>query len=155
MTRPEKRIEIAFLIGCAICPLLSSEPKLGTACVAPNSPKPPTRISPGGEYNPKTLSVKIDSGRLLPWPHSESVLIGNLDLDQRHVVTLTSDGKIIQSFWFRFSEYKSNDLCVAFDGYQGVQLQERQGPPGASANNAVTGKYTTGTAIRPPNPVAA
>jgi hypothetical protein len=126
MTRPIKRIGIAFLIGCAICPLLLSEPRFGTVCVAPNSAKRPTTISPGGEYNPKTLSLKIDRGRLLLWPHSESVLIGNLDLDQRHLVTLTSDGKIVQSFWFRFSEYKSNDLCVAFDGYQGVQLQERQ-----------------------------
>jgi hypothetical protein len=109
--------------------LLPSEPKLGTVCVAPNSTKPPTRISPGGAYNPKALSVKIDSGRLILWPRAESVLIGNLDLEQRHLVKVTSDGKIIQSFWFRFSEYKSNDLCVAFDGYQGVQLQERQRSP--------------------------
>jgi len=65
---------------------------------------------------------------MLLWPHAESVLIGNLDLDQRHL-TLTSDRKIIQSFWFRFSDYKSNDLCVAFDGYQGVQLHEKTAVP--------------------------
>jgi len=29
--------------------------------------------------------------------------------------------------WFRFSEYKSGDLCMAFDGYQGVELQKQSG----------------------------
>jgi hypothetical protein len=126
MVETVKRIKIAVLMGLAICPVISGQSRLGTVCVAPNPAEPPARISPGGEYDPKTLSVKIDSGRLLLWPHAEGVLIANLDLDRRHLVTLTSRGKIIQSFWFRFSEYRSNDLCVSFDGYQGVQLQDRK-----------------------------
>jgi hypothetical protein len=121
-----KSIVSALLIVPAMCPMLSAQPQRGTICVAPNSSKPPTRISPGGDYDPATLSVKVDNGRLLLWPHKESVIIGNLDLNRRHLVVLASDGKRIQSFWFRFSEYKSNDLCVSFDGYQGVQLQERK-----------------------------
>ena len=39
---------------------------------------------------------------------------------------LTSDGKRIQSFWFRFSDYKDVKLCLSFDGYQGVQLGDKQ-----------------------------
>ena len=34
--------------------------KSGSICVLPNSPEPPTRIAPGGEYNPDTLTVRLD-----------------------------------------------------------------------------------------------
>jgi hypothetical protein len=37
-----------------------NQPERGTVCVLPNSSEPPTRTSPGGEYNPATLSVKIE-----------------------------------------------------------------------------------------------
>ncbi len=97
--------------------------------MAPNSARPPARISPGGKYNPATLSLRIDNRRPLRWPHGQSVLIGDLDTDRRHLVVLASDGKRIQSFWFSFSQYESNDLCVSFDGYQGVQLQKKVRSP--------------------------
>ena len=48
------------------------------------------------------------------------VLVGT----KKGAFVLTSDGKRIQSFWFRFSDYPSNSLCLAFDGYQGVQLHD-------------------------------
>jgi hypothetical protein len=85
------------------------------------------RFSPGGDYNPKTLLLKIDKRPPIHWPHKEGVKIEGLDLKERHLAVLTSDGKRIQSFWFRFTDYKSTELCVAFDGYQGVQLQELKG----------------------------
>jgi hypothetical protein len=133
MENTRKAINIALLIGLAMCALVSGQPKTGTVCVAPNSAEPATRISPGGEYNPGTLSLKIDGGRLLLWPHKQSAVIRSLDLNRRHLVTLTSDGKTIKSFWFRFSEYKSSDLCVSFDGYQGVQLQEEISPAASAS----------------------
>ena len=119
-----KPLAIALLIAFAICLVLSAQPQpqRGTVCIAPISSEPPTWISPGGEYNPATLSVKIDRGRLIPWPHKECVSIGDLDLNQRHLVTVTSDGKPIQSLWFRFSEYGNNDLCVSFDAYTLIQV---------------------------------
>ena len=123
-----KSIVSALLIGLGMSSLLSGQG--GTVCVAPNSSTAPTRISPGGHYNPATLSLKIDNGRLVLWPHKEGTIIADLDLNRRHLLTVTSDSKRIHSFWFRFSEYKSNDLCVSFDGYQGVQLQEAKGSPG-------------------------
>jgi hypothetical protein len=73
--------------------------------------------------------VKVDNGQRILWPHKTGVKIGDLDLGERHLMTLTSDGKRIQSFWFRFSFYKSSDLCVSFDGYQGVQLWHMKGAP--------------------------
>lgn len=96
--------------------------KSGTICVLPNSAEQPTRISPGGMYNPATLALSIDKGKPILWPHKRSVEIENLTLNERHLIVLTSDGKRIQSFWFRFSDYKQSRLCLYFDGYEGVQL---------------------------------
>jgi hypothetical protein len=99
--------------------------KTGSICVLPNSPEPPTRFSQGGEYNPDTLMVRVDSRESLRWPHKSRLLIDGLDLRQRHLVVLTSDGKRIQSFRFKFSQDDDAKLCMAFDGYQGVQLGNR------------------------------
>jgi len=125
-------MKIAGGLLCAallFCPALLGQSERGTVCVAPNSHDPPTRFSPGGFYNPATLSIKIDKKPPILWPHRESIKIGDLNVNQRHLVVLTSDGKAIQSFWFRFSDYKSADLCIDFDGYEGVRLQEKKYSP--------------------------
>lgn len=106
----------------------------GTICVLPNSPEPPTRISPGGMYNPATLAVSIDKGKPILWPHKRSVRIENLTLNERHLIALTSDGKRIQSFWFRFSINEPR-LCLSFDGYQGAQFGDLRMLCGASASD--------------------
>jgi hypothetical protein len=109
--------------------MFSAGTESGKICIIPNSDKPPTRISPGGSYNPATLMVKIDGRPAIPWPHKESVRIEGLDLKERHLVVLLSDGKRIQSFWFRFTDFKAADhLCMSFDGYQGVNLQAENPP---------------------------
>ena len=120
------RVITILLLSCHV---LYGQSERGTICLAPNSPEPPTRISPGGDYNPATLSLSIDKGKPILWPHKESIKIDGLNLAERHLIILTSDGKRIQSFWFRFSDYKSTDLCVDFDGYQGVRLQEKKYSP--------------------------
>ena len=112
-----------------VCPAVVAQSQRGTLCVAPNSPEPPTRVSPAQSYNPATLTFKIDKRPPVPWPHKESVKIDDLDVNERHLVVLVSDGKTIQSFWFRFSEHKATDLCISFDGYQGVQLDDRKSSP--------------------------
>jgi hypothetical protein len=104
----------------------STEPKTGSVCVLPNSPEPPSRISPGGEYNPDTLTIRIDKLKSIPWPHKSPVLIDNLDLKERHLVVLTSDGKRIQSFLFKFSQDDDTRACIYFDGYQGVQFGDKK-----------------------------
>ena len=95
----------------------------GSICVLPNSPNPPTRISSGGDYNPDTLTLRIDERQAIRWPHKEPVLIEGLNLHERHLVVLTSDGKQIKSFRFKFSEEDNAKFCIYFDGYQGVQLE--------------------------------
>jgi hypothetical protein len=107
----------------------NGQSRRGTVCVAPNSAEKPTRFSSGREYNPATLSLKIDKRPPILWPHNEIVQINELDLNDRHLFTLKSDGKPIQSFWFSFSEFTSTDLCIAFDGYLDPQLREAERAP--------------------------
>ena len=106
-------------------PKAATQSEVGTVCVLPNSPDPPAGISPGGEYNPATLTIGIDKQPPVSWPHNRTVKIENLALNERHLIVLRSDGKRIQSFWFRFSDYKDTKLCVYYDGYQGVQFGDK------------------------------
>jgi hypothetical protein len=88
-----------------------------------NSAEPPTHVLTES-YNPATLKLRIDKRPAVLWPHKEDLKLENLDLSERHLVVLTSDRKPIESFWFRFSEFNSAELCMKFDGYQGVQLAD-------------------------------
>jgi len=130
------RILAAALFTSGVVSLLSnsvaqtkpteSNNEQGSICVLPNSPEPPTRISPGGEYNPKTLTLRIDKQEPIRWPHEQPVRIDGLDLQANHLVVLTSDGKRIQSFRLKFAEDDHTKLCIYFDGYQGVQLGNKK-----------------------------
>jgi hypothetical protein len=96
--------------------------RVGSVCVLPNSAEPPDRFSPGGQYNPATLNIRIDNRETLHSPHKERLLLNDLDLQEKHLVVLTSDAKRIQSFRFKFSPEDDAKVCVYFDGYGGVQL---------------------------------
>lgn len=69
--------------------------------------------------------MHVDKREPIRWPHKKPVLIDNLDMHDNHLVMLTSDGKQIQSFRFKFSDYHDARLCLYFDGYEGVQLGNR------------------------------
>jgi hypothetical protein len=116
----------AAILWLLISPCLLGQSMHGTVCVVPNPSERPERISPGGQYNPATLSIRIDKRPPIPWPHKERVKIDDLDVGERHLVVLTSDGKRIQSFWLRFKDYESTNLCISFDGYQGVQVNDQE-----------------------------
>ena len=104
----------AFVLMLLACSTVHAQQKFGSICVAPNSSERPTIFSPGQEYNPATLSVRIDQKEAIVWPHKKPVSITELTLKEPHVVVLTSDGKRIQSFRFRFSDYPSAELCMSF-----------------------------------------
>jgi len=69
--------------------------------------------------------VKIDNGKLMLWPHRESIRVTDLKIDERHLISVFSDGKRIQSLRFRFSEY-GNDLCLTYDAYNLIELRDRK-----------------------------
>jgi hypothetical protein len=82
-------------------------------------------IPPTGEVSSGGLRVKIDKRPTVPWPQRSSLKIEELDLNERHLLAvIDSGGKSVESVWFLFSEYKSTDLCMAYDGYQGIGLKE-------------------------------
>ena len=120
-----KRTWSAALLAFGGYYTLSGQAQDGKVCIAPISSEPPRLASDGGMYNPANLSVKIDTGKLMLWPHRESIPVNDLKLDQRHLVSVFSDGKRIQSLWFRFSEY-GNDLCPTYDAYDLILLRERK-----------------------------
>jgi len=101
----------------------NEQPAMGTICVAPQPVDPTGLASPGFEYDPATLAFQIDKRAITSWPHDEGVTVENLERTEKHLVVIRSKGKNIQSFWFRFDEYKSDRLCLEYDGYQGPQLR--------------------------------
>ena len=100
----------------------------GSVCVAARVDDPFWKESatlPNGQINSHRLRFKIDKRPAAAWPDRESLRIDGLDTSERHVLSvLGSDGKPIESVKFKFSEFKSTQLCMAYDGYQGIGLQE-------------------------------
>jgi len=82
-------------------------------------------VSPGMYCDSDKLSVRIDRRSAMGWPRKEEVNIDGLDLNERHLVAILCDGKPLQSFKFRFSEFRNNKLCLTYDVYQGPQLFDR------------------------------
>ncbi len=86
--------------------------------------------------------VRVDKREPIRWPHNKPLLVENLDIRNNHLVVLTSDGKQIQSFRFKFSDYHDAKLCVYFDGYQGVQLGNRTDALWCKVRNRDCWRYT-------------
>jgi len=100
----------------------------GSVCVAARIDDPfwkePATL-PNGEINSHGLKIRVDARPVEEWPQQKSLKIKGLDTSERHLlVVLDSSGKPIESVRFKFSEYKSTDLCMTYDGYQGIGLQE-------------------------------
>jgi len=116
-------------VGLAFVFLLSqtglAEPGGGTVCVASRADDPfrGQVIPPTGEVDFGGLQVKIDKRPAVAWPQRKSLKIDGLDLNERHLLAvIDSHGKPVESLWFRF--YGSVNLCMSYDGYQGVSLLE-------------------------------
>ena len=102
-------------------------PQYGTVCVASRADDPfrGQVIPPTGEVSSGGLRVRVDKRPSVDWPQRRSLEIGELDLNERHLLAvLDARGKPVESMWFRFSEFKNPNLCMAYDGYQGIDLKE-------------------------------
>jgi hypothetical protein len=123
----KKNIFFGSALVLASCQIAAAQADRGTVCVAARAETPfrGQVIPPTGEISSGGLRVKIDKRPTVPWPQRKSLKIDGLDLNERHLLAvINSAGKSEESVWFRFSEYKSADLCMAYDGYQGIGLQE-------------------------------
>lgn len=125
--RPRLKILPVVFTFLLLSSLHASEPESGTVCVASRADDPfrGQVVPPTGEVSSGGLRVKIDKRPAVPWPQRQSLKLEGLDLTERHLLAvLDSRGKPVESLWFRFSEYKIPNLCMAYDGYQGIGLRE-------------------------------
>jgi len=91
-------------------------------CVIPDPPGCCQRFTV--PFDLKTLMFRIDNGNKTPWPQKPGLKIEGLSLEEKHLVVVYSGGKAIQSFRFRFTDYKEAGLCLLFDGYGGPDLRQ-------------------------------
>lgn len=100
----------------------------GSVCVAARVDDPFWKEEPrlaNGQINTHGLRFSIDKQQSMEWPTTKSLKIAPLDTSKRHLlVVLDSRAKPIESVRFTFSDYKSTNLCMFYDGYQGIQLWE-------------------------------
>lgn len=123
-----KTITIAATLVLLVSISGAAQRGAGSVCVAARIDDPffkePATL-PNGEINSHGLKVRVDKRTVEEWPQRESLKIEGLDTSEQHLlVVLASSGKPIQSVRFKFSDYKSTDLCMFYDGYQGITLQE-------------------------------
>ena len=115
-----------FLLSLSFCSTSLTQSESGSICVAPISKDwPKTAGTPDLACSPNKLSVRIDTQKAFVWPTRKSVMIIGLDLSSRHRVVVYCDEKPQQSFSFRYSEFKTKQLCLFLnDLYKTVQLWE-------------------------------
>ena len=99
----------------------SGEPTTGMLCVIPDPPGCCHLVTIPVDL--KTLMFRIDNGNRTPWPQKVGLKIEGLSLGEKHLVVVYSEGKPLQSFRFRFTDYKETELCLLFDGYGGPDLR--------------------------------
>jgi hypothetical protein len=120
-----------LLVGLTLVSLFSSgsqaQPEYGVVCVASRAATPfRGQVIPAtGDVSSGGLQVKIDKRPAVPWPQRDSLKIEGLDITERHLLAVVdAHGKSVESLWFRFSSYKSVRLCMSYDGYQGIGLDD-------------------------------
>ncbi len=121
MQRVAHAAVILLVISLLFALPTSAEPKSGMLCVIPDPPGCCDRFTI--PFDLKTLMFRIDNGKKTPWPQKTGFKIESLNLTEQHLVVVYSGGKPLQSFRFRFTEYKQTELCLLFDGYGGPDLR--------------------------------
>ena len=135
---------VAALVAVLLPGVILGQPpesESGSLCIAPVFEKPDPRSGgPGLFCESEKLSLRIDTQQPVLWPmiserggtyrRGKILKIDGLDAASRHRVAVFCDGKPQQSFTFRFSEFKTNQLCLFInDLYKTVQLWEEKRCP--------------------------
>jgi hypothetical protein len=115
-------VALALLV-LILCLVLAQQ---GNVCIAARVDDPfykePTILA-NGQVNTHGLKLKIDKQHIIPWPDRESLKIADLDIEERHLlVVLDSKGRSVESVRINFPKFKTTDICMTYDGYQGIQL---------------------------------
>lgn len=131
--KPSTALRISIVILSVVilaCPAPSSESGAGSVCIAPVPEKPTDTSAPGLHCDSSKLSIRIDVQQPIAWPIRGSMKIDELDVTATHRVVVFCNGNPQQSFKFRFSDYRSRELCLFInDMYKTVQLWESKDSP--------------------------
>ena|SRR5205085_3230180 len=134
MLREIVKTEFIVLTLVLLISHLACAQQSGSVCVAARVDDPfwkETATLPNGQINTHGLQLKVDKSATTSWPERKSLKIDGLDTTEKHLlVVLDSKGKPVESVRFKFSEFKSRNLCMFYDGYQGIGLKDatRQTP---------------------------
>ena len=90
----------------------------GSICIA--APDKPTSgekslANPAGGNSISTYSIQVDKMAPVVASNDQPVRISSIATGRKHLVKISGDGKVIQSFWFNFSRFKTKDLCLFFN----------------------------------------
>ena len=129
-----KRSFLTSVLVLAFSPLLFAVPPSSSLCIAP---APELSEVPQGQLPPEELSCsaqrlsfRLDSLPAKPWPIKESIRFDGLDPGVRHRVVVVCGRRAEQSFFFRYSDYKTSELCLFInDLYRTVQLWKSKDAP--------------------------
>lgn len=134
---------IAVMLSGMLSGLLLSqtaEPELGSVCVAPLEKELGRGSAPGLFCESEKFSLQIDSEPAAAFQRNseqngkrrvgKSLKVDGLDTTARHRVVIYCNGKPQQSFSFRFSEFKTKQLCLFInDFYKTAQLWDAKRAP--------------------------
>src|ERR1700681_2483225 len=115
MNKAIRAVRSAIIAAALLSGMLSGqtrEPASRSVCIAPVLKVPDGRSAPGLFCESAKLSLKIDTQQTMPWPKENGVKAENLDPVVRHRVVVFCNGKPQQSFTFRFSDFKTSQLCL-------------------------------------------
>ena len=89
----------------------------GSVCIAPvDRPNRDEKslANPSGGNTVLSYAIQIDKRDPVIASNDKPIRISSLARNQKHLVKIIGDGKVVESFRFDFKNYKTNDLCLFF-----------------------------------------
>jgi hypothetical protein len=105
-----------FSLGVAV--RAQSKTAAGSICLAPfESPTSGEKslANPAGGNRVSTYSIQVDKMSPVVLSNERPVRISSIGTGRKHLIKIIGDGKIVESFWFKFGEFKTKDLCLFFN----------------------------------------
>lgn len=93
-------------------------PENGSVCIAavvPPNDSEKSLANPAGGNRIQHYAIRIDDLPLVHAVADKGFRTPPLEYSKKHVVRIFGDGKQVGSFYFKFTEFKSNDLCLFFN----------------------------------------
>ena len=111
-------VGLILLLSLGLTVRCQSQTSAGSICIAP--PDRPTTgekslANPAAGNPISTYSIQVDKMSPLATSNDGPVRISSIARGRKHLVKIMGDGKVVQSFWFNFSKFKTKDLCLFFN----------------------------------------